>query len=613
MNKSRLKSKLRYIVPALAALLILSAFVSCEEESLTIGEDVIGGTPFTTGRASFDVFAFNRKIEAVQTNRMPIYQVGTFVDPVYGRTESTITSQLQLSSTNPIFGDLPQEDETSPENETVTEVILYIPYFQNGTADRDLDGVINELDFDADDPNSDSDDDGVSDNSERVLGTDPLNPDTDGDGINDDEDTDTPVNRFPRRVDLDSIFGKREMPFNFKVQRSTFFLRDLDPGSNFETAQEYYSTQQFSPDFVAETIFDGQVTISDEELLTFPEDDPDTDEDESENAPERLQPGIRVSLDPAFFQQNILDKEGQSELLSQSNFKEFLRGLHLSVTPDMDTDNLLFILNLTSAYITINYEYDKQEDGETVTEEDSFRINFLTGGTNTQPIQGNAVNTFVNEDYPQAITDDLDTGENASRIYLKGGSGAYAMINLFDPNNGEEIINQIKANNWIINEANLVFYVDRDAMSAGNVMEPPLLYVIEPPRLYLYNAETNIPLYNELTDQSVANTSLGVFLNHDGILEKSEDGRGLKYTIRITDHINNIILRDSTNATLGLAVTSDIRTRSQRSSRLPGANTADIPLMSIVNPLGTVLYGSNVEAGESKKLKLEIFYTETED
>jgi hypothetical protein len=35
--------------------------------------------------------------------------------------------------------------------------------------------------------------------------------------------------------------------------------------------------------------------------------------------------------------------------------------------------------------------------------------------------------------------------------------------------------------------------------------------------------------------------------------------------------------------------------------------------MSIVNPLGTVLYGSNVAAGESKKLKLEIFYTETDD
>lgn len=601
MNKSLLERMFKYIVPALAVLLAFPALVSCEEESLTIGEDVIGGDPFTTDKASYDVFAYNRKIEAVQTNRMPVYQVGTFIDPVYGRTESTITSQVQLSSTNPIFGDFPQEDEVNPENETVTEVILYIPYLQNGSADRDLDGVIDELDADPEDPNSDTDGDGVADNTERLLGTDPLNPDTDGDGIDDDEDTDTAVNRFPKRVDLDSIFGDRDVPFNFRVQRSTFFLRDLDPGSNFESAQEYYSTQQFSPDFVGETIFDGEVTISDEEILIFPEDDPDTEEDESENAPQRIQPGIRVNLDPAFFQQFILDKEGQSELLSQQNFKEYLRGLHLSVTPG--ADELLLIFNLTAANITINYEYDKQVEGEAVTEEKSYQINFLTGGTNSQPIQGNAVNTFVNEAYPPGITDGLDTGENASRIYLKGGAGTFARINLFDPNNGEAVINQIKANNWIINEANLVFYIDRDALSAGNVVEPP--------RLYIYNAETNNPLYNFVTDQSITDSALGVLLNHDGFLEKSEDGRGLKYTIRITEHINNIILRDSANATLGLAVTSDIRTRSQRSSRLGGGDTGDVPLMSIVNPLGTVLYGSNVPSGESKKLKLEIFYTET--
>jgi hypothetical protein len=35
---------------------------------------------------------------------------------------------------------------------------------------------------------TDSDHDGIPDNAEKILGTDPLNPDTDGDGINDKED-----------------------------------------------------------------------------------------------------------------------------------------------------------------------------------------------------------------------------------------------------------------------------------------------------------------------------------------------------------------------------------------------------------------------------------------
>jgi hypothetical protein len=600
MKTSGLKIKLKYVVLAILGLGGLTAFVACEEENLTIGEKVIGGEPFTTDKATYDVFAYNQKIEAVQTNRMPIYQLGTYEDAVYGRTEARITTQLQLSSTNPVFGDTRQEDESTSEEETVTEVILYMPYLQNSSPDRDQDGVIDEIDKDPDDPNSDYDGDGVSDNTERLTGTDPLNPDTDGDGITDDEDEDAPANRFPKKVDLDSIFGNRDAPFNFKVERATFFLRDLDPGTNFDEAQMYYSSQQFSPDFVSDLLFDGQLNVSDEEILIFPEDDPDTeDEDESEGAPQRLGPGIRVELDPSFFQQNILDREGQSELLSQQNFKEFLRGLHFSI--GAGTDDLLFLLDLTNSYITVNYEYENVLDGETVIEESTFRINMITSGANT-PIAGNAVNTFINDAYPQDITDQLNSTDNASRIYLKGGAGSTAMINLFEVNNGEAIINEIKTKNWIINEANLVFFVDRDAVGA---------VADEPPRLYIYNAETNDPLYNPLNDQSVDNTSLGVFLNHDGILERDDDGRGLKYKIRITEHINNLVLRDSANVTLGLSVTSDIRTRSQRSSLLPAGGTTDVPLMSIVNPLGTVLYGSNVSESQAKKLQLEIFYTES--
>src|SRR5690606_7903408 len=126
MITSRLKSKYISILPALAALFL--SFVSCEEKSLTIGQDVIGDDPFTTGSASYDVYAYNHKIDAVQTNRMPVYQVGTFIDPAYGRTEASINTQLQLSTTNPVFGDVAQENESTPENERVTEVILYMPY-----------------------------------------------------------------------------------------------------------------------------------------------------------------------------------------------------------------------------------------------------------------------------------------------------------------------------------------------------------------------------------------------------------------------------------------------------------------------------------------------------
>jgi hypothetical protein len=145
--------------------------------------------------------------------------------------------------------------------------------------------------------------------------------------------------------------------------------------------------------------------------------------------------------------------------------------------------------------------------------------------------------------------------------------------------------------------------VDRNAL--GDVVD-------EPPRLFLYNAETNVPLYRIATENIANEGPLGLYLNYDGIIDK-ENGRGVKYTIRITEHLNNIIVRDATNASLGLTLTSniDVNFAAFREGMDTNGEGVDIPVMSSVSPLGTILYGSNVDAAnEDKKLKLEIYYTE---
>ncbi|MEA1785645.1 DUF4270 family protein [Arenibacter sp. GZD96] len=603
---------------ALIATLLAMSLSSCEEDLTTIGSGLVSQEPFLTDKAFFDVFAYNRKINAVQTNQMPAYQLGNFIDPVYGRTEARITSQVSLpgNAPNPVFGTFSQQTEnnsatddnilTIPENETVTDVILYIPFLRNTLADSDGDGVDDEFDIDPLDPNSDTDGDGLTDNQERILGTNPLNPDTDGDGIIDSEDPSPGTNNFPRKFQLDSIFGNQNIPFRLKVERNNFFLRDLDPNSNFQELQAYFSNQQFTPEFAGEVLFDGEVTIDNEEILQFNEDDPETpDVDESLVVLTRLAPGIQVPLDPDFFQQNILDKEGSTELLSVSNFEDFFRGIHLSVP-----DDILLLFDLTQATININYEHDRVDTNGTVADvsddtivKDSktFQLRLITGGPNI-PVSKNAVNTFINETYPPQILDQLNTGQNASRIYVKGGAGSFAEIKLFDESNGFNIINQIKANNWVINEANLVFYVDRNALDAAG--SP-----IEPPRLYLYNTENNNPLYVTRFNSIDPNSSLRSFPDHDGLLQKTGD-KGTKYRIRITEHINDLVVRDSANATLGLVVTSDIRVISVREAMLSASEDKELPVMNTINPFGTVLFGSNVApAEEDKKLRLEISYT----
>ena len=619
--------------PAFAGFLLVAALFSCEDDMTTIGSEVIGVEAFTTDKAVYDVFAYNKKIKAVQTNRLPLYQLGIFNDPIYGKTEARITSQLLLPASRPKFGAYSQDKEdnsendtsasTIDENETVTDVFLYIPYLTNSKADTDGDGLIDELDADPKDANSDTDDDGVSDNRERLNGTDPLNDDTDGDGIKDGDDDSTIKDIFAKKVDLDSIYVNNKTynkdirtSFNLKVERSTYFLRDLDPNTDFQEAQEYFSTQRFSPSFVSEVLYEGEVLLSNDQILVDREDDPETDKIDESEVPKRIEPGIRVSLDKDFFQQNVLDREGSSELVSQANFNDFLRGVHLSVASI--TDDVMLLLDLTNANITISYNYDSVDlngtptdtsDDKIVQKKAEFVLSMLRRSQQNGSIVGNAVNTLNNDVLPADVDGALDTGENASRIYVKGGAGTYTEIKLFseDDDEAQEFIDRIKAQNWIITEANMVFHVDRTAFEGKDMVEPP--------RLYLYDIETGRAIYASGIERLFTKQQLDVArINsaYDGRLITGSDGKGDSYKLKITDYINDLVLRDSTNTTLGLTLTADIRQSATASATLANSTEeVDLPVSRTISPLGTVLLGSNDPQDPDKKLKLEIYYTET--
>ncbi len=624
-------------ISAIAGTFFFGIFLfSCEEELSTLGEGVVPEEPFNTGQAEFDVFALNKRVVAVQTNKLPLYQVGVYNDRVFGRRQAIITTQLTLPNLqgNPTFGNFSQsredtadsddDDNTINENETVKEVFLYLPYqlVPATNRDRDGDGVQDELESpeDREDPNSDQDGDGLTDLEERTRGTNPFDPDTDGDGINDAEDDATVVNSFPNTFALDSIFSGRFVDFNDKdqfigerftlrVEPSSFFLRDLDPNTNFEELQEYFSNTDISTFVEGPPLFNGEVSIDNTEIVTFAEDDPETETDESLIIETRLDPGVRIPLDPTFFQENILDKEGSFELLSQSNFSNFLRGLHISLTPE--NEDLMILFDLSQANITIIYEFDDfvaddttgGTEGSIEKVEGEYTLNFLQNSANFT--NGNAVNTFIDDPFNSEITTALDTEENAERIFLKGGSGIVAEIRLFGEDGGAEVINQIRENDWIINEANLVFHVDQNELEN-------LGGTIEPPRLYLFNGETTAPLFNPATERSTSPSPLGQILNYDGILQRDQDGDGTQYTIRITEYINNIIVRDSANANLTLALTSNITIPATQEAEGDMGSRIDLPVMNAINPLGTILFGPNPPAGaEDKKLKLEVFFTET--
>ncbi|RAV28279.1 DUF4270 domain-containing protein [Sinomicrobium soli] len=526
--------------------------VSCNDDINTIGTDIIGGGNFETEKVDFEVYAYNRKLAGVQTNGLPLYQLGVYNDPVYGKTEASIISQLGLPSST-VFG------TSGDNNEQVKTVYLNIPFFS----------TVKEGQTE------------TNDNGEPVA----------------------------RQFEIDSVFGNKTAEFRLRVEEFTYYLRDLDPGSDFGQ-QEYFSNNEELSSHVGAVLRDDVMTIDDREILVMKEDDPDTDEDESEEVDTRLSPRIRVELEPEFFQQ-ILDREGSEVLSTRSNFQEFIKGLRFSVG-DL-SDDMLMLLDWNNASVEVVYTYEREDtssdNDDTVETEASFTMSLAAYTVNSsngaRSKANNVVNIMHNEAYPAEIADQLDTGTNASSLYLKGGAGTVVELSLFDEDREGEVLADIRAKQWVINDASLTFYVDREKLDAYQVGR-------EPSRVYVYNLDDNSVLADVELDYTTNQDKNLSRLIYGGVLEEEND-KGIKYKIRLTEHIDRVVNKDSANVRLGLALTASINnTMNVSALDQEGDSSLHVPEAAVLTPLGTILYGNNVEdeAQKDKRLKLELYYTE---
>ena len=591
-------------------ILLLITLFSCTKEYNTIGTDILKSDTFKTNVKLVPINVVQKAIPPFKSNALPAYQLGSINDNLFGKSEASFITQVNLSEISPNFGLWSQQRENDgddsniaviEENETVTNVYLDIPFFNN-TFDSDGDGVIDIYDVDNNDINSDSDGDGLTDIQERANRTDPLNPDTDGDGITDDKDTDTQnPNSGATLYDVDSLLGNRDASFKIKVQELDYYLRSYDPTDNFESFQKYYSDEIQLLNFSGFTIHDDEVSIDTNEIVIYKEDDPDTDDvDESEEVKERLTPRLRLPLDKDFFQRKIIDHEGSDDMTNADNFNIYFKGLVLQAY-DFSED-LLMILDYSNAKINIEYEYDKYNKNDTDDNTSDDTIDKVKANYELN-LSGNQLNVFNKSAYNQDILNNLNSSENLSRVFLKGGEGLIAEIDLFTDNDGNNVLDEIRANGWLVNEANLTMYVDKDKINeSGNL--------IEPFRVYLYDIDAKTPLPDYYIDNSTGPKKSNVKIVHSGILELDEDDKGLKYKIRISEHIKNIVRNDSISPKLGLAVSSSIS-----NSVNTDVKTIDvmkyIPLATAINPLGTVLIGPNPEPENfDKRMRLEIYYTE---
>lgn len=411
------------------------------------------------------------------------------------------------------------------------------------------------------------------------------------------KNTDSEGNRI---FELDSLYGSTGK-IKLGIYESGYYLRDFDPSTNFEQSQKYYTDLYQEINSAKGVLLNDLDDVAQNNEFFFDSSEVIIYEENSEGnqvVKERQTPQMKIELNKDFFQQKIFDAPA-GQMDNNNTFANYFKGLFFQVEDIAQGDHLMQ-MDFSQGKVTIYYTTvvnDEEKEGTVV-------LN----------LRGNTV-SLIESEFSQGYQDVLtsaDTIAGDQKLYLKGSEGSLAYIDLFSDTDAEgnsaeleELRDMAETENWLINEANLVFYIDKTQMD--NVPYVPL-------RLYLFNADNSVPLADYNIDGTTI-TGLNKFNKHvfGGILYKEND-KGVYYKIRITNHLKNLLKnKDAKNVKLGLAVTENINMSAmaviKNESSLP-ENSAyrHIPVTSVMNPLGTVLFGNNTPDTD-KKLKLEIRYT----
>ena len=536
-------------------IVILLAFVSCEKDFASFDSEVINSDNainFSTNSVEYSLTTQSKMVNPVQTNNLPSFLLGSYNHPQYGRSNSSFVGQMVPSEYNHDFGD----------NVVLDSVVLTIPYFSRGI-DTSEEGDIT--------------------------------------------------------YEIDSVYG--DDPIKISVYRNNFFFRTFDPFSDFDTSQSYYSNGSLSVEEIIDgTQLEGELLFEIDDFTPSAEQINLTEIDTAGNAyvAQRIAPALRFKLNNPndnFWETNFFENEGNQVLTNEPNFKEFFRGLYIKV--ESNSNGSIMLLNFASSNtkLTIHYTSDNTNIGdsdtgsvdEIETNQHEYEMNF----------SGNLINLFDNENpIDVGLIDQTNGNEN---IYLRGGEGIITTLDLFSGSitndNGEEIseFDHFKQFFYddisdepirIVNEAYIEFFVNQNFANDD-----------EPERIYIYNYEQNTALIDYFLDQSVSSLTINAKINHlePLVRDSLDDDKGIKYKIRITEHLNNLILRDSTNAKLALGVISDVASV-QNFKILDGSESENKRLASgiILSPKGTILHG-NLSADIEKRPKIKIYYTEPED
>lgn len=560
-------------------LFLFITLLSCDKDFNSLDSDVIGDNHFDLEKEEVSVIAYTKATGPVQTNNLPLNALGIYNNPKFGQTKAHFVTQVELGTENPSFG----------YNPVIDSVYLYVPYFSSLKS--------------------------TETSGERIY-------------------------------ELDSIYGNPETgKFKLSVLENGYYLRDFDPTDNLQSAQKYYSNDKNLIDpFKGAELLNNSSNIlqnnefyfSKKELYIYKTNGAGLYLDSNGNVlsnqndvslrviKERKTPGIWLDLKNSFFQQKIIDATATGNLFNNNIFKNYFRGLLFEVEEINPGQGALAILDFSKAELKILYKASAEPTVENPNPIRTRREFSLKMGYNSSStLRNNSINLFeynYSSDYQTGLDNSNEvTGDE--KLFIKGGNGSVVFVDILNATDLQRLRDNVANNNWLINDARLTFYIEKDEMDAVDEDE-------EPQRIYIFDATNNKVIVDYSYDSSSSFNPKNNKVIFGGIIKRETDEpkKGIKYTVRLTEHIKSVLKVDDNgdyqdNIKIGVSVTESINLVSSAALRNPimanGVEIKNIPLASILNPLGTVLHGPLSTATYTDengnvvpmKLKLEIFFT----
>ncbi len=404
------------VLTVLTALLVgTNLLVSCDNDPLEIGDELVGGGA-SGSSIEYDVVAYNTTTDTILSNQRVLQNaiLGAYDEPVFGKNKARFYTQVRLASTLPSIGN----------NAVVDSVVLRIPVYYKTTA--------------------------VSQDTIKLF-TAPEDDVTKKDTI-----------LYRNVYELDSIYGNKNSTMTLNVREFTNMLLydSLYYSNNSKRSQDNINVNStiLGTSTLSNKVTQNTIKVEDETTNYFEE-----------------SVAYKVFLDKEFFQQKIIANRGNGNLGDNATFiRNVLRGLELSIE---DENGFYFQFNPNAIELKMYYTQDNTSTAENAPKriQTSYDFSFSNLWTTTSggyTVQLNQFDYNRSSEFENAIRNPNMT-DGASRLYLNGMDGTLVNV-LFKQESLNDLKEKVKNNNWIIIGAKLLFNVDDSYTTIAQ--KPPYLF-----------------------------------------------------------------------------------------------------------------------------------------